>query len=53
MKLIEEIKIKPEILVINLEIEEIIYKIEEKLIINDITYELKAINRYDNFHSTA
>jgi len=53
MKLIEEIKIKPEILVINLEIENIEYDVERELMIDDILYELKAINRYNNFHSTA
>ena len=53
MKLSEEIIIKPEILVINLEIKNIEYDIEQELIIDDIQYELKAINRYSNFHSTA
>ena len=53
MKLKEEIKIKPGILVINLEIENIEYDIEQELMIDDIRYELKAINSYNDYHSTA
>ena len=52
LKIIEEIKVKPEILVINLEIEDIEYNFEEKIIIDGNKYFLKAINRYTNFHST-
>ena len=53
LKIVEEIKVKPEILVINLEIEDIEYNFEEKIIIDGNKYFLKAINRYTNFHSTA
>ena len=53
MKLREEIKIKPEILVINLEIENIEYNLETLIYIDKIKYQLKAINRYNNLHSTA
>ena len=45
MKLREEIKIKPEILVINLEIENIEYNLETLIYIDKIKYQLKAINR--------
>ena len=53
MKLREEIKIKPEILVINLKIENIEYNFETLIYIDNFKYQLNAINRYNNLHSTA
>ena len=54
LKLIEEIIVKPEILIINLEFDDDIeYNFEESIIIDRIKYNLKAINRYTNCHSTA
>ena len=56
-KIIENIIYKPEIFIINLEIEDIEYNFEEKIYLKDndnyIEYNLKAINRYTDFHSTA
>jgi hypothetical protein len=49
----EKIIIKPEILIINLEIEDICYEFEEIIFLDDDKYILKAINRYTDFHSTA
>lgn len=50
----EEIIEVPEIFIINLEIEDNIgYKFEEELYIKDTKYNLIAINRYTDFHSTA
>ena len=49
----EKIIIKPEILIINLEIEDICYEFEEIIYLDDDKYILKAINRYTDFHSTA
>ena len=51
IKLKEEIIVKPEIFVINLEIEEIEYNFEEEINVYGTNYQLKAINRYTNFHS--
>ena len=56
-KIIENIIYKPEIFIINLEIEDIEYNFEEEIYLEDndnyIKYNLKAINRYTDFHSTA
>jgi len=54
LKLIEEIIVKPEILIINLEFDDYIqYSIENWINVYNINYELKSINRYNDFHSTA
>ena len=54
LKMIEEIKFKPKIFIINLEIDDDIeYNFEELIIIDRIKYYLKAINRYTKYHSTA
>jgi hypothetical protein len=53
LKMIEEIKFKPKIFIINLEIDDIEYNFEESIIIDGIQYYLKAINRYTKYHSTA
>ena len=53
LKLREIIVKRPKILIINVEIEDIEYKFEEKLYIEEDEYNLKAINRYTDFHSTA
>ena len=53
LKLKEIIVKRPKILIINVEIEDIEYKFEEKLYIEEEEYNLKAINRYTDFHSTA
>ena len=53
LKLREIIVKRPKILIINVEIEDIEYKFEEKLYIEEEEYNLKAINRYTDFHSTA
>jgi len=54
LKMIEEITFKPEIFIINLEIDDDIeYNFEELIIIDRIEYYLKAINRYTKYHSTA
>lgn len=54
LKLIEKITVKPETLIINLEFNENIkYCIENWIKVDDIDYELKAVNRYDDYHSTA
>ena len=53
LKMIEEIKFKPKIFIINLEIDNIEYNFEESIIIDGIQYYLKAINRYTKYHSTA
>ena len=52
-KLVEKIKVAPEILIINLEIENIEYNLEEFIYIEETEYKLKAINRYTNYHSIA
>ena len=49
----EEITEKPKILIINLEGDKIRYKIEEKIYVGRAKYNLKAINRYTNYHSIA
>ena len=53
VKLVETIKVAPEILIINLEIENIGYNFEETIYLEETTYKLKAINRYSDFHSVA
>ena len=57
IKIVEKIIYKPEIFIINLEIEDIEYNFKEKLYLEDngknIEYNLKAINRYTDYHSTA
>ena len=53
IKLVETIKVTPEILIINLNVENIEYNFEEYIYIEEIEYKLKAINRYTNFHSVA
>jgi len=49
----EEIIEKPKILIINLEVDKIKYKIEEEIDVGGAKYNLKAINRYTNYHSIA
>ena len=53
IKLIEEIIVKPEIFIINLEIDDIDFSFDENLTIDETEYTLKAINRYTDYHSTA
>lgn len=54
LKCIEEISVKPDILIINLEFDDYIeYKIEYWIQVDDISYNLKAINRYTDYHSIA
>lgn len=53
LKLTERIVKCPKILIINVEVDDIEYKFEEKLFIEEEEYNLKAINRYTDFHSTA
>jgi hypothetical protein len=53
LKLKERIIKCPKILIINVEVDDIEYKFEEKLYIEEEEYNLKAINRYTDFHSTA
>ena len=54
LKLIEKITVKPETLIINLEFNENIeYNIENWIKVDDVDYELKAVNRYNDYHSTA
>ena len=57
-KIIEKIIYKPEIFIINLEIEDIEYNFEEQIYLEDdkgnyVEYNLKAINRYTDYHSIA
>lgn len=52
IKITEKIILNPEIFVINLEIDDIDYDFEETIKIDNIIYELKAINEYNNYHST-
>ena len=56
-KIIENIIYKPEIFIINLEIEDIEYNFEEKIYLKDndnyIEYNLKAINKYTDDNSIA
>ena len=49
----EEIIEKPKILIINLEVDKIRYKIEEEIDVEGTKYNLTAINRYTNYHSIA
>lgn len=53
IKIIERITLKPEIFIINLQVEDIEYNFEEKIFIDKTKYDLKAINEYNNSHSTA
>lgn len=53
LKVIEELIVKPDIFIINLEIDDIEYNFEESINIEGIEYHLKAINRYTTYHSTA
>ena len=53
IQLKEEITIKPGILTINLEVENIYYNFEEEIEVEKTKYNLKAINSYNNYHSTA
>lgn len=52
IKITEKITLKPEIFIINLEVEDIEYDFEEIIYIDNIKYELRAINEYNDFHST-
>ena len=52
VKIIEKIVLKPEIFIINLEVDGIDYSFEEEIFIDEIKYELKGINEYNDFHST-
>lgn len=52
IKITEKIIIKPEIFIINLEVDDIEYEFEEEIKIDNIIYGLKAINEYNNYHST-
>ena len=49
----EEIEEKPKILIINLEVENIKYKLEEEIDVGGTKYNLNAINKYTNYHSVA
>lgn len=51
--LLEKITTNPEILIINLELENITYNGEEYIVVGDNSYELVAINKYTNYHSIA
>jgi hypothetical protein len=53
LKFKEKIIVEPEILIFNVEINNIEYNFKEILYINKTQYNLKAINRYTDFHSTA
>lgn len=53
LKFKEKIIVEPEILIFNVEINNIEYNFKEILYINKTKYNLKAINRYTDFHSTA
>ena len=54
LKFTEEIIVKPNIFIINLEFDDYIdYKIEYWIKVDDISYNLKAINKYTDFHSIA
>lgn len=52
LKLSEEITVKPKILIFNVSHEEIDYEFEEFLTLDNVKYELKAVNRYSTIHST-
>ena len=52
VKIIEKIILKPEIFIINLEVDDIDYSFEEEIFIDETKYELKGINEYNDFHST-
>jgi hypothetical protein len=52
LKLSEEITVKPKILIFNISHEEIDYKFEQFLTLDNVEYELKAVNRYSKIHST-
>ena len=51
--LIEKIVKSPEILIINLEIENISYNGEEDIIVEKDNYKLVAVNKYTDYHSIA
>ena len=53
VKISSKIILKPEIFVINLEVDDLEYYFEQYIQIDDISYELKAINEYNDFHSIA
>ena len=52
IKISEKITLKPEIFIINLEVDNIDYNFEEKIKIDKTIYLLKAINEYNTIHST-
>lgn len=51
VKFSSKIILKPKIFVINLEVEDLEYYFEQYIQIDDVKYELKAINEYNNIHS--
>lgn len=51
VKISSKIILKPEIFVINLEVDDLEYCFEQYIQIDDTSYELKAINEYNDFHS--
>ena len=51
--LLERIRKSPEILIINLEIENIKYEGEEDIVVEKDNYKLVAVNRYSDYHSIA
>lgn len=53
VKISSKIILKPEIFVINLEVDDLEYYFEQHIQIDDTSYELKAINEYNDFHSKA
>ena len=52
IKISSKIILKPQIFVINLEVEYIEYYFEKTIQVDDTRYELRAINEYNDFHST-
>ena len=52
IKISLKIILKPQIFVINLEVEYIEYYFEKTIQVDDTRYELRAINEYNDFHST-
>lgn len=53
VKISSKIILKPEIFVINLEVDDLEYYFEQCIQIDNTSYELKAINEYNDFHSKA
>ena len=51
VKILSKIILKPQIFVINLEVDDIEYHFEQNIQIDGTIYELKAINEYNDFHS--